>query len=150
MLTATFLIMGFNNAHASVFDWFSVAGIGSSNSLIVSLSSSLTSRPNTKNEPAKIKELTLTVTAYSSTPDQTDDDPFIMANGHRVHDGAIATNFLPFGTKIRIPELYGNKIFTVEDRMNKRFPHRIDIWFPDRKTVDDFGLQILKIQIINS
>ncbi|MBI2674482.1 MAG: 3D domain-containing protein, partial [Candidatus Yanofskybacteria bacterium] len=57
--------------------------------------------------------------AYSSTPDQTDDTPFITAWGTQVRDGIIAANFLPFGTLVKMPDLYGDKIFTVEDRMNK-------------------------------
>ncbi len=89
------------------------------NSLVISPSLSFTSKPYINNESKITKELTVTTTAYSSTPDQTDDDPFTMANGHRVHDGAIAANFLPFGTRVMIPELYGDKVFTVEDRMNK-------------------------------
>ena len=67
-----------------------------------------------------IKTIQVIVTAYSSTPDQTDDTPFITASGKSVADGIIASNLFPFGTKIRIPKLYGDKIFTVEDRMNKK------------------------------
>ena len=43
----------------------------------------------------------VTVTSYSSTPDQTDDSPFVTANGTWVHDGTLAANFLPFGTLSR-------------------------------------------------
>ena len=39
------------------------------------------------------------VTAYSSTPEETDDTPFVTASGTSVRDGVIATNFLEFGTK---------------------------------------------------
>ncbi len=161
-MTITVLITTPSKANASIFDWSydsRVFGYLSSllktgNQLDAPVKSDerglpIMHSPTTKNGPAITKELVVTVTAYSSTPDQTDDDPFTMANGHRVHAGAIAANFLSFGTRIMIPELYGNKIFIVEDRMNKRFPNRIDIWFPNRKTVDDFGVQTLKIQIIN-
>lgn len=88
------------------------------------------------------------ITAYSSTPDQTDNDPFTMANGGRVHDGAIAANFLPFGTKVRIPDLFGDKVFTVEDRMHGRFGKRVDIWMPNRQDAIRFGLRSTNIEIV--
>src|SRR5258708_6536739 len=64
--------------------------------------------------PKELKTYKVRVTAYSSTPDQTDDTPFITASGYHVHDGVIAANFLPFGTKLTIPSVFGDKIFTVE------------------------------------
>lgn len=88
------------------------------------------------------------VTAYSSTPDQTDDSPFIMASGKHVYDGAIAANFLPLGTKVRFPEMYGDKIFTVEDRMNKRYSYKMDIWMTTRQEAQKFGLRKLKYEIV--
>ncbi len=88
------------------------------------------------------------VTAYSSTPDQTDDDPFIMATGKYVYDGAIAANFLPFGTKVRFPEIYGDKIFTVEDRMHRRFSDRIDIWMETKREAEIFGIKKLQYEIV--
>jgi len=99
---------------------------------------------------AKVKELVVSITAYSSTYDQTDDTPFVTACGTLVRDGIVATNFLPFGTKIKIPELFGDKIFIVEDRMNSRYWHKIDIWFPDRGSAIEFGIKTAKIQIIES
>lgn len=74
----------------------------------------------------------VSVTFYSSDPWQTDDTPFITANGTYVHDGIVATNALPFGTVVRLPEIYGDKLFTVEDRMNKRYPTRVDVWVQHR------------------
>lgn len=91
----------------------------------------------------------VTITAYSSTPDQTDDTPFITASNTIVHDGVIAANFLEFGTKIRIPKLFGNKIFTVEDRMHYRYQdNHIDIWFPDRESALNFGIKQAEIEIL--
>ncbi|NMB92078.1 MAG: hypothetical protein GYA31_00390 [Parcubacteria group bacterium] len=83
----------------------------------------------------------VTVTAYSSTPDQTDDTPFITASGKTVKDGIVASNFLAFGTRIRFPELYGDKIFIVEDRMHQRFSSdHVDIWMPTRELAQSFGV----------
>lgn len=104
----------------------------------------------TEKEVITIREMTIPATAYSSTPDQTDDTPFITARGTYVRDGIVAANFLPFGTKIKIPDIYGDKIFVVEDRMNRRYWHKIDIWFPDRESALEFGIRTVKIQILES
>jgi 3D (Asp-Asp-Asp) domain-containing protein len=91
----------------------------------------------------------ITVTAYSSTPDQTDDSPFITASGTWVYDGIVASNFLPFGTKIRFPELFRDKIFTVDDKMHERFTDtRVDIWFADRKSAKEFGIKETIMEIL--
>jgi 3D (Asp-Asp-Asp) domain-containing protein len=89
------------------------------------------------------------VTAYSSTPDQTDDTPLITASGKHVADGVIANNRFKFGTKIRFPELYGDKVFTVYDRMHKRkgLDH-VDIWFPEYKQAKNFGAKITTIEVL--
>lgn len=86
--------------------------------------------------------------AYSSTPDQTDSTPFITAWGTQVRDGIIAANFLPFGTLVKMPDLYGDKIFVVEDRMNRRYTYKIDIWFPERAQAMEFGNKKVKIEVV--
>ena len=58
-------------------------------------------------EPQVVQKVSVIVTAYSSTVWQCDSDPFITASGAMVRDGIVASNLLPFGTEIRIPELYG-------------------------------------------
>lgn len=102
--------------------------------------------PNVVIPDRKVKAV---LTGYSSTPDQTDSDPFTAASGARVHDGMIAANWLPFGTKVKIPELFGDKIFTVEDRMNARYGFgRIDVWMDaSRKAVDLFGVKRATVEI---
>jgi len=90
----------------------------------------------------------VTVTAYSSTLDQTDSSPFITANGTYVYDGVMACNFLPFGTKVKFPEIYGDKIFIVEDRMAKKNSHKMDIWMPSRSLALQFGVKNLAFEII--
>lgn len=101
-----------------------------------------------ENEYSVIEKGEITVTAYSSTMDQTDDSPFIMASGRRVYDGAIAANFLPFGAKVRFPELYGEKIFTVEDRMNKRHSYKMDVWMETRRQALNFGVKKIKYEVV--
>ncbi|MCX6720298.1 MAG: 3D domain-containing protein [Candidatus Staskawiczbacteria bacterium] len=96
-----------------------------------------------------VKTIQSVMTAYSSTPDQTDDTPFITASGKRVADGIIANNGLPFGTKVRIPKLFGDKIFIVQDRMNRRMgSSRFDIWMPDRQSALNFGVKKVDIEVI--
>lgn len=98
------------------------------------------------------KLITVIATGYSSTVDQTDSTPFYTASGAKVYDGVTAANFLVFKTRIKIPELFGDKIFTVEDRMNSRFdnrvPHRLDIWFPNRALAKKFGVQRVEIVVL--
>lgn len=86
------------------------------------------------------------VTAYSSTVDQCDRTPFITASGTHVHDGTIAANFLRFGTKVKFPALFGDKIFTVEDRMKS--DSKVDIWFPTREEALRFGAKRTMIEIL--
>ncbi|PIW74807.1 MAG: hypothetical protein CO003_00735 [Candidatus Portnoybacteria bacterium CG_4_8_14_3_um_filter_44_15] len=90
------------------------------------------------------------VTAYSSTADQTDSTPFITASGTNVRDGIVACNFLRFGTRVRFPQLYGDKIFVVEDRMALKNSHKIDIWFITRNEAKEFGVKYLQVEILES
>ncbi len=94
------------------------------------------------------KKMVVVITGYSSTPDQTDDTPFITASGAHVEDGIVAANFLPFNTKVQIPKLFGDKVFVVKDRMNRRFSDRMDIWFADRSTALKFGKRTAEIVVL--
>ena len=99
----------------------------------------------------KVKSrMLVTATAYSSTPGQTDDTPFITAAGTETRAGIVAANFLPMGTSIRMPELYGEKVFVVEDRMHPRKGYQVDIWFADTKEALDFGAKIVTIEVLGS
>lgn len=98
-----------------------------------------------------VKRVNMILTAYSSTPEQTDDTPFITASGSRVRDGIIANNLLPFGTKVRIPQVFGDKIFEVEDRMNSRYDYNhLDVWFEDTQDAKEFGAKISQIEILEN
>jgi len=113
-------------------------------------SNSLSSLSNPTNPPPRVvRELPVIITAYSSTVSQTDDTPFITASGSYVRDGIVANNLLPFGTKIRIPEVYGDKIFVVEDRMNrKKGYYHVDVWFSDYWQAKSFGAKNLIIEVL--
>lgn len=100
-------------------------------------------------EPMNIKTVKVVVTAYSSTVWQTDDTPFITASGETVRDGIIANNMLPFGTLVRIPEVYGDKIFVVEDRMNTRKGnYHFDVWLPEYDQAKEFGAKRTYIEVL--
>ena len=89
-----------------------------------------------------------TITGYSSTVDQTNSKPFITASGEWVRDGIVAANFLSFGTQIKIPEFFGDKIFVVKDRMNQRHNNKVDIWFSTRQQAVNFGIKSTYIKIV--
>jgi len=79
---------------------------------------------------------TIIVTTYNPEIGQTDADPYTMANGEKVYEGAIASNCYPIGTKLK---LVGFGEFTVADRMNRKFTQycgtdneRADIFVWDR------------------
>ena len=98
-----------------------------------------------------VRAIKMMVTGYSSTEDQTDDTPFITASGRHVEDGIIAINGLPFGTKVRIPALFGDKVFDVQDRMNERMGQRhADVWFASTKDAIKFGAEVSDIEIVES
>jgi 3D (Asp-Asp-Asp) domain-containing protein len=103
------------------------------------------------NSQPKIETNYYYVTAYNSTVGQTDSTPCITASGYDLckHDieNVVACNFLPFGTKIKFPELDPDQIYTVVDRMHGRYQSRIDIWKKSVQEASQFGVQYLKVEI---
>lgn len=87
------------------------------------------------------------VSAYTSRVEECDSTPFITASQTHVRDGVVATNQLPFGTRIKMPELFGDKVFIVEDRMNTRYKNNMDIWMDDLSVARKFGRKTVKIEI---
>lgn len=98
------------------------------------------------------------ISAYTSSPDETDDSPCISADNSNIctiKDNVVAVNGLPFGTKIKIPELFGDKTFVVHDRMNRRYscklpgPCQMDIYFKTggKTAAFKFGIRSSAIHI---
>jgi 3D (Asp-Asp-Asp) domain-containing protein len=100
--------------------------------------------------PGSVKQkIEVLVTAYSSTIEETDENPFLTADESSVKEGIVASNLLEIGTKIRIPEIFGEKIFIVKDRMNKKKgKYQIDVWFEDQKKALEFGVKKTYIEIL--
>ncbi|MEK7120074.1 MAG: hypothetical protein AAB824_00860 [Patescibacteria group bacterium] len=119
----------------------------SSQSQLLAIQEVLSAGKNTEISDKVISSLT--ITGYSSTPEQTDSDPFITASGRWVRSGIIAANFLPFGTKIKIPEIFGDRVFTVEDRMARKHPDKVDIWFSSEAEALRFGIKTADIVILD-
>lgn len=97
-----------------------------------------------------VDTIPVVVTAYSSTVWQTDDTPFITASGTLVRDGIVATNILPMGTKIKMPDIYGDKVFVVEDRMHPSKRMHIDVWFEEYSDALNFGAKHTTIEVLGS
>lgn len=123
------------------------------NQTLIGAENKLNSTDNASSSEIRvISSSTRILTAYNSLPEQTDDTPCITANGFDVcehwTEDTIAANFLKFGTKVRIPELFGDRIFIVRDRMNKRYSDRVDIWMKDKTDARVFGRKVAKIEIV--
>jgi len=84
------------------------------------------------------------VTAYNAVGAQTDSTPEITASNKRVKSGMVALsrdieeefNFR-FGDTVVIKSLGA---FTFEDRMNKRWKRRVDIFMPSEEAAKNFGV----------
>ena len=107
-------------------------------------------------EKDPIRGYNVVITAYSSEVAQTDSTPCIPANGYNLckhyeefgYGNTVANNCLPLGTQIRFPDLYGDKVFIVRDRMNKRYGcYRMDIWMEGRPLAKQFGVKRSKVEI---
>ena len=93
------------------------------------------------------KVVSATITAYTSSVDETDDTPFITASGARTGHGVIACPpKYDFGTKIVI----NNKEYVCEDRMNPRYhdEERFDIWVETKDEAFDWGVRELDVKVL--
>ena len=115
----------------------------------ITIKSEKTDEKSVVNPRISGKIISVFATAYSSTVDQCDSSPFITASGTRVHDGTLAANFLRFGTRVKFPTLYGEKIFVVEDRMKPSALRKVDLWFPTRNEAIVFGVKRTKMVVLD-
>lgn len=80
------------------------------------------------------------VTAYTVGDAYTPSDT--MANGEKVHVGAVASYDLPLGTKVRI----NGNIYTVKDRCG--VPNTIDIYMNSKQECLRFGKKYMEVEIL--
>lgn len=84
------------------------------------------------------------VTAYTSSVEETDDTPFISADGNHVYDGLIACpRRIPFGT----PVIIEGREYKCGDRMHPRFDHRFDIWVATKAEAYEWGVREVVVAI---
>lgn len=110
----------------------------------------------TSSDREPMRTILVVVTAYSSTPDQTDSTPCIAAKGFDLCEAytqfgegnTIAANFLAINKHIKLPDLFGDKTFVVRDRMNERYGNgRIDVWMPTREMAKEFGVKRVRMEV---
>lgn len=77
----------------------------------------------------------VSVTCYTSRPQETDDSPHITADGSIVRRGIIAVSRdllhelgLSYGQRVLLD---GYGVMEVRDTMNKRWERRVDVWSSD-------------------
>ena len=97
---------------------------------------------------ASQRPLRAIITAYSSEESQTDSTPYLTASQKQVQEGFIACpRKYKFGTQVEIEGI----TYTCEDRKNIRYENYpdeyFDIWFPDRSSALEFGIQELSIVV---
>jgi len=94
----------------------------------------------------KYREIYATIFAYNSEENQTDADPYTMASGNKVYDGAIACpEFIEFGVKVEIK----GKIYTCEDRMAEYYRDKnyFDIWMASKVEAKRWGTVGMQVKI---
>ena len=68
-----------------------------------------------------------------------------MANGEPVHDGAVAMNCVPFGTRYRILQgPMAGKVVTVKDTIGRG--SQFDIWVHGRRAARNYGRRTVAIE----
>ena len=113
------------------------------------LEDSLTHWQDTQRLPRETVSIVyMNASAYNSLPNQTDGSPYKTAIGSLTRHGVIASNYFPIGTRIRIPDHYGDQEFRVEDRMNPRYDKTLDIWMEHKADAKQFGRRYIKVEVV--
>ncbi len=108
--------------------------------------------------------LEVVVTAYSSTPEQTEGDPTVTATGQSVRPGILAVSRdllgtqLPYGTQVRVVEIRADEegcggyptstIFEVQDTMAESIVNQVDIWMPSLQEAVDWGICVATLEVV--
>lgn len=94
----------------------------------------------TSNKEQNKQVISCHVTAYTVGDSYTPSDT--MANGEKVHVGAVASYDLPLGTKVRINDV----VYTVKDRCG--VPNTIDIYMNSKQECLRFGKKYMEVEIL--
>ena len=94
----------------------------------------------TSNKEQNKQVISCHVTAYTVGDAYTPSDT--MANGEKVHVGAVASYDLPLGTKVRI----NGVVYTVKDRCG--VPNTIDIYMNSKQECMRFGKKYMEVEIL--
>lgn len=94
----------------------------------------------TSNKGQNKQVISCHVTAYTVGDSYTPSDT--MANGEKVHVGAVASYDLPLGTKVRI----NGVVYTVKDRCG--VPNTIDIYMNSKQECMRFGKKYMGVEIL--
>lgn len=113
---------------------------------------------------ATAQSFEVTMTAYSSTVDQTNSQPFITATNQRVRMGIIAASRdllateLPHGTRVRVVYIHDDPracggwdpgmVLEVQDTMNRRKRNTIDLWLPSRREARLWGRCRVVLEVV--
>lgn len=98
------------------------------------------------NEDKQFYEKEVITTAYTLSPDETDNSPCVSASGRNLclyPDNSVAYNLAPYGTAVEI----NGKIYQVWDRVSQKYNERVDILMQDKQTALEFGKQKIKIKV---
>lgn len=98
----------------------------------------------------EFQSMEVTVTGYNSVPSQTDSTPNICAWNDKIRPNivAISRDLEKHGLTRNTKIIINGKVYTVLDKMNKRYKKRIDIYFGGKDTIKEarnFGIKKLKI-----
>ena len=93
-----------------------------------------------KKEQNSKQVISCNVTAYTAGDDFTPSRT--MANGEKVHVGAVASYDLPLGTNVKI----NGNIYTVKDRCG--IPNTIDIYMNSKQECLSFGKKYMEVEIL--
>jgi len=99
---------------------------------------------------AEPRLFTVTVTAYSPTPDQTWGDPWIGAMGRRVRPGKT------LAVSHDLKHLLGSRVYVqgvgylvAEDLMHPRWENRVDLCLRSRNRAEAFGVKQLDMVVLD-
>jgi len=97
-----------------------------------------------KHSVENVRFIPVLITAYNATVSQTDSTPHITASNKWVSPGMVALSrdleeefVFKFGDRVVI---MGIGSFVFEDRMNKRWTRRVDIFMTSREAAKKFGV----------